>query len=217
MLKKISYFILIAIIIAGGIVVGVNGFNKSVQYKRNVTIYVKIGQEFENKDMMNIAKEVFPDESVIVQKVELYNDMVSFTLEEKSDEELQPKLEELNNKINEKYELENTVDDINVTHNPKVRLYDIAKTYVIPIGICTLLVFIYAMIRFRKLGVFRTLGKYIVGIVGTEAVYVGLLAITRYPIDAYVIPVGLFIYAISILVVTVKRENKLKKLQMDEK
>lgn len=217
MLKKISYFILIAIIIAGGIVVGVNGFNKSVQYKRNVTIYVKIGQEFENKDMMNIAKEVFPDESVIVQKVELYNDMVSFTLEEKSDEELQPKLEELNNKINEKYELENTVDDINVTHNPKVRLYDIAKTYVVPIGICTLLVFIYAMIRFRKLGVFRTLGKYIVGVIGTEAVYVGLLAITRYPIDAYVIPVGLFIYAISILVVTVKRENKLKKLQMDEK
>ena len=217
MLKKISYFILIAIIIAGGIVVGVNGFNKSVQYKRNVTIYVKIGQEFENKDMMNIAKEVFPDESVIVQKVELYNDMVSFTLEEKSDEELQPKLEELNNKINEKYELENTVDDINVTHNPKVRLYDIAKTYVIPIGICTLLVFIYAMIRFRKLGVFRTLGKYIVGVIGTEAVYVGLLAITRYPIDAYVIPVGLFIYAISILVVTVKRENKLRKLQMDEK
>lgn len=217
MLKKISYFILIAIIIAGGIVVGVNGFNKSVQYKRNVTIYVKIGQEFENKDMMNIAKEVFPDESVIVQKVELYNDMVSFTLEEKSDEELQPKLEELNNKINEKYELENTVDDINVTHNPKVRLYDIAKTYVIPIGICTLLVFIYAMIRFRKLGVFRTLGKYIVGVVGTEAVYVGLLAITRYPIDAYVIPVGLFIYAISILVVTVKRENKLRKLQANEK
>ena len=217
MLKKISYFILIAIIIAGGIVVGVNGFNKSVQYKRNVKIYVKIGQEFENKDMMNIAKEVFPDESVIVQKVELYNDMVSFTLEEKSDEELQPKLEELNNKINEKYELENTVDDISVTHNPKVRLYDIAKTYVVPIGICTLLVFIYAMIRFRKLGVFRTLGKYIVGVIGTEAVYVGLLAITRYPIDAYVIPVGLFIYAISILVVTVKRENKLKKLQMDEK
>lgn len=217
MLKKISYFILIAIIIAGGIVVGVNGFNKSVQYKRNVTIYVKIGQEFENKDMMNIAKEVFPDESVIVQKVELYNDMVSFTLEEKSDEELQPKLEELNNKINEKYELENTVDDISVTHNPKVRLYDIAKTYVVPIGICTLLVFIYAMIRFRKLGVFRTLGKYIVGVIGTEAVYVGLLAITRYPIDAYVIPVGLFIYAISILVVTVKRENKLRKLQMDEK
>ena len=217
MLKKISYFILIAIIIAGGIVVGVNGFNKSVQYKRNVTIYVKIGQEFENKDMMNIAKEVFPDESVIVQKVELYNDMVSFTLEEKSDEELQPKLEELNNKINEKYELENTVDDISVTHNPKVRLYDIAKTYVVPIGICTLLVFIYAMIRFRKLGVFRTLGKYIVGVVGTEAVYVGLLAITRYPIDAYVIPVGLFIYAISILVVTVKRENKLRKLQANEK
>lgn len=217
MLKKISYFILIAIIIAGGIVVGVNGFNKSVQYKRNVTIYVKIGQEFENKDMMNIAKEVFPDESVIVQKVELYNDMVSFTLEEKSDEELQPKLEELNNKINEKYELENTVDDISVTHNPKVRLYDIAKTYVVPIGICTLLVFIYAMIRFRKLGVFRTLGKYIVGLVGTEAVYVGLLAITRYPIDAYVIPVGLFIYAISILVVTVKRENKLRKLQANEK
>lgn len=217
MLKKISYFILIAIIIAGGIVVGINGFNKSVQYKRNATIYVRIGQEFDNKDMMNIAKEVFPDESVVVQKVELYNDMVSFTIEEKSDEELQPKLEELNNKINEKYGLENTVDSISVTHNPKVRLYDIAKTYVVPIGICTLIVFVYAMIRFRKLGAFRTLGKYIVGVIGTEAVYVGLIAITRYPIDAYVIPVGLFIYAISILVATVKSENKLRKLQESDK
>ena len=59
MLKKISYVILIAIIIAGGIMVGLNGFNKDVPYKDNATIYIPIGKEFSNKDMRDIAKEVF--------------------------------------------------------------------------------------------------------------------------------------------------------------
>ena len=79
MLKKISYVILIAIIIAGGVMVGLKGFNKDVPYKDNATIYVSIGKEFNVKDMRDIAKEVFGDQRVVVQVVELYKDMVSFT------------------------------------------------------------------------------------------------------------------------------------------
>ena len=42
MLKKISYVILIAIIIAGGVMVGIKGFNKDIPYKDNATIYVAL-------------------------------------------------------------------------------------------------------------------------------------------------------------------------------
>ena len=50
MLKKISYVILIAIIIAGGVMVGIKGFNKDIPYKDNATIYVSVGKEFSIKE-----------------------------------------------------------------------------------------------------------------------------------------------------------------------
>ena len=212
MLKKISYVILIAIIIAGGVMIGLKGFNKDVPYKANATIYISMGKEFNNKDMKDIAKEVFGNQRVVVQTVELYKDMVSFTVEEASDEELAPKIEELNNKINEKYGLENNVENISTIHSPKIRLRDIISPYIWPMGICTAIIFIYAMIRYRKLGAFRTLGKYIVGVFGIELLYLSLIAITRFPINQLVIPIGLLLYTLAIIVVTVKRENKLAKL-----
>lgn len=216
MLKKISYVILIAIIIAGGVMVGIKGFNKDIPYKDNTTIYVSVGKEFSIKEMRDIAKEVFGNQRVLVQVVELYKDMVSFTVEEKSDEELAPKVEELNKKINEKYGLENKVENISIVHSPKVRLRDIISPYIWPVGICTTLVFVYAMIRYRKLGAFRTLGKYIVGVLGIELLYLSLIALTRLPINQLVIPVGLLLYTLAIIIVTVKREIKLEKLDKVE-
>ena len=216
MLKKISYVILIAIIIAGGVMVGIKGFNKDITYKDNATIYVSVGKEFSIKEMRDIAKEVFGNQRVLVQVVELYKDMVSFTVEEKSDEELAPKVEELNKKINEKYGLENKVENISIVHSPKVRLRDIISPYIWPVGICTTLVFVYAMIRYRKLGAFRTLGKYIVGVLGIELLYLSLIALTRLPINQLVIPVGLLLYTLAIIIVTVKREIKLEKLDKVE-
>lgn len=142
--------------------------------------------------------------------------MVSFTVEEKSDEELAPKVEELNKKINEKYGLENKVENISIVHSPKVRLRDIISPYIWPVGICTTLVFVYAMIRYRKLGAFRTLGKYIVGVLGIELLYLSLIALTRLPINQLVIPVGLLLYTLAIIIVTVKREIKLEKLDKVE-
>lgn len=216
MLKKISYVILIAIIIAGGVMVGIKGFNKDIPYKDSATIYVSVGKEFSIKEMRDIAKEVFGNQRVLVQVVELYKDMVSFTVEEKSDEELAPKVEELNKKINEKYGLENKVENISIVHSPKVRLRDIISPYIWPVGICTTLVFVYAMIRYRKLGAFRTLGKYIVGVLGIELLYLSLIALTRLPINQLVIPVGLLLYTLAIIIVTVKREIKLEKLDKVE-
>ena len=72
------------------------------------------------------------------------------------------------------------------------------------------------MIRYRKLGAFRTLGKYIVGVLGIELLYLSLIALTRLPINQLVIPVGLLLYTLAIIIVTVKREIKLEKLNKVE-
>ena len=116
----------------------------------------------------------------------------------------------------EKYGLENKVENISIVHSPKVRLRDIISPYIWPVGICTTLVFVYAMIRYRKLGAFRTLGKYIVGVLGIELLYLSLIALTRLPINQLVIPVGLLLYTLAIIIVTVKREIKLEKLDKVE-
>ena len=54
--------------------------------------------------MQEITKEVFKGKQAIVQKVELFEDMISITTEEMSEEELNEKKTELINKLNEKYE-----------------------------------------------------------------------------------------------------------------
>ena len=73
MLKKISYVILIAIIIAGGVMVGIKGFNKDIPYKDNATIYVSVGKEFNIKEMRDIAKEVFGNLLLLLFFLYLYS------------------------------------------------------------------------------------------------------------------------------------------------
>ena len=212
-MKKVIYAILICIIIAGIVIIATMGLNADIIYSKNVELDVYIGQTTNIKDIKNIVKEVFPGERVIVQEIELFQDMVSIKLADtRSEDELKSKAEELNNKINEKYGLENNVENISTIHSPKIRLRDIISPYIWPMGICTAIIFIYAMIRYRKLGAFRTLGKYIVGVFGIELLYLSLIAITRLPINQLVIPIGLLLYTLAIIVVTVKRENKLAKL-----
>ena len=65
--------------------------------------------------------------------------MVSISLKEISDEEL----ENLNTKINEKYGTENKVEDIKVTDVPKVSLGDYMSSYIKPFFISLTLIVVY--------------------------------------------------------------------------
>ena len=87
-MKKVIYAILICIIVAGAIIIGTLGLKADIIYSKNAQIDVYIGKEVNVKDIQAITKEVFPNDRVIIQKVELFNDMVSIIIPEKSDEEL---------------------------------------------------------------------------------------------------------------------------------
>lgn len=170
--------------------------NEKYNIKQNITI--SIGKEYNVEDIKSIAKEVFEKEDVKVEKSsedENYVVIESELISEKT-------LETLNNKINEKYELQNTTSSIGasqiITANEigRVRLTDMAKQYIIYISIATILVLIYFAIRFRKLGVSKVLIKSVLLLAFSEIFYMAIIAVTRYPIDKPVIIAAIAIYLI---------------------
>ncbi len=209
MKKKIIYGIILAIIVVGAIITATMGLNVDLTYRKNVRIDIYVGKTIENKEIEQIVKEVFGEGRTIVQQVEVYGDMATVLIEEKNADNLDEKLETLNTKINEKYEVENKQEDsIQAVHQPKIRLSSILSPYIVPLIISTVVVLVYVTIRFRKLGILKTLALYVISILALEALYLSVLAITRIPINRLVIPIGLLIYILVITILTVMQEKK---------
>lgn len=216
-MKKIIYAVLICVIIAGIVIIATLGLNADIIYSKNVQIDVYIGKIVDIKDIESIAREVFPGERIIVQEIELFQDMVSITISDnRTEEELNTKIEELNTKINEKYELENSVDDISVTHNPKIKLSSLIMPYALTIGISMIIILVFVGIRYKKLGVLKILVTYILSIGAVEMILLSIIAITRLPINRFVIPVGLLLLIVIITILGFKNEKKLTTVSVEE-
>ena len=217
-MKKIVYAILICIIIAGIIVISTVGVKADIIYSKNVEIYVYLGKTFEKHDIKAIVNEVFPKERTIIQEIELFQDMFCVTLADtRPEEELSSKVEELVNKINEKYETKLKTDDIEIRHNPKVNLSSIIIPYAWTLGISMAAILVFVGIRYKKLGTIRTILTYIISIVAVEMFYLSILAIVRYPINRVVIPIGLLLLIIVLVVLSFINEKKLAKKFVEQK
>ncbi len=206
-MKKIIYAIWAGIIVAGIAVICSIGLKADIVYSKNAQIDVYVGKTVNVQEIRDIVNEVFPNLSASVQKVELFDDMVAITIPDNTDENLKEQLEQLNTKINEKYGIENSIDDIVVVHNPKARLSSIIEPYITPIAISAVIILIFVAVRYRKLGFIKTVFKYIIYILGIEALYLSLLAIVRFPINEYVIPIGLILYVATLTVLGLKNEK----------
>lgn len=203
--KKIGYIVLACIIIIGIIVIAFTGLNVSLKYSPSKQVSVYIGKEFESNDIKKIVKEVIGTNNVIVQKVELYEEIVAITVNDITDEQIS----ELNSKINEKYSLENTVeDDIVITENANVRIRDMVKPLVWPVALSLIIILIYAGIRFRKIDILEVLGKILGMNVLGVALFISVLAITRISVNALTIPMCLAIYVVVTLAVFNELEQK---------
>ena len=208
MKKKIFYIILICIIIAGAIIIGTMGLNVDIIYSKNVTVDVYLGKEYNYNEIEQMSKEIFGTNRVIIQQIEYFNDMFSVTISQDI-ENIDEKVEEFTNKINETYELGEEGADVKVTYQPKIRLLSILTPYLLPLAISMIIILVYVIIRFRKIGILKTLGLYILTVLASEAVYLSILAIFRIPINRLIIPIGLAIYVIVITIITAIREKNL--------
>ena len=185
------------IILIGIIVVSIWGFNVEYSYKNNSSIFIEIGKDFNINDIKAITNEVFPKEKVEIQKTGSYSDNVVIKVNNVTDEQK----ELLNTKINEKFGLENTIEDnMEVIEVPSFRIRDIVKPYIFPIGITTIMVLIYFAVKFRKISSIKVVLETIFLTAIAELLFAAIVAITRYPVNKLIMPVGVVIY-ISILTV----------------
>jgi hypothetical protein len=207
--KKILSVILACIVVIGLIVTVTVGLNVDINYCANKQISIYIGEEFEISDIKEIVKDVLGNEKVVIQKVELYEEIVSIKAKDITDEQIDNLIE----KINEKYEIENTKDDITITNNAKLRLRDVIKPYILPIAISLVLILIYTGIKFYKINSLEVIGKLIGFNILAQLLYISILAIVRIPVNMVAVPVAIAIYVATTFAVinNFEHENKIKK------
>lgn len=215
-MKKIVQVLLICLIIAGIIVISTAGFNVGLKYSEHIEISINVGSQFNVADIKAITKEVFGNTNVLVQQVELYKDMVQITVKEATEEQISS----LNDKINEKYEIENQLTDIKIVHISNVRLRSIIKPYILPISIVSIITIVFAMIVFRKLGALKVAYEVAISIVAPQVILASLYAVTRIPINRLTSIIAIIIFIISLVLPMVKlnkvKEEKLKEEKLKE-
>ena len=211
--QKIAMIILAIIIIAGLAITFILGFNFDLRMQETKKIELYLENNFEIADIKNITNEVFPNQEVMIQKVEVYEDSVSITAKEITEEQKQ----NLINKINEKYGTELTADGTEIVTIPHTRGRDLLKPYVMTFSIATIIILAYMMIRYRKLGAIKTLLKVVFICVIAQATLFSVIAITRIPIGRLTMPMVIIVYLFTLLGITAKLEKQLASKKEEDK
>ncbi len=202
--SKIISIILIIIFIIAIVLTGIRGLNVDLNYSEGVSILFNLNQQFNTKDVESIAREVWPDGQIIVQKVEVYDETALIKVSSVNDEQIT----NLVNKINEKYGLELAQSDISVQYNSNVQIRDIVRPYIVPILITTALIVVYYSIRFRGV---KEILDLLIKLIFAEGILYSIYAIARLPIDVLTMPIGMLVFAGVTIYVTIKHEKgKLK-------
>lgn len=197
---KIISIILIIIFIIAIVLTGIRGLNVDLNYAEGVSVLFDINDQFNTKDIENIAREVWPDGQIIIQKVEVYDETALIKVSSVNDEQLQS----LADKINEKYGLELQISDLTLQYNSNVQIRDIVAPYVVPMLIATALIVVYYSIRFRGV---REILDLLIKLIFAEGILYSIYAITRLPIDVLTMPIGMIIFAGVTIYITLKHER----------
>lgn len=204
-IKKIAYLGIILLIIAGLIVVALKGFNVEFLFGKHETIEVKVGKEVYIEDVKEICNEVFSGKKYLVKKLEVFNDSFQINVESITDEEKNNLVE----KINQKYELEETVETLKVYSIANRRIRDSIKPYVFSIVISFIIVFCYMLIRFRKINAAKIILNFMIKVLLTEAILLSVIAIIRLPVSDLIINLLVVIAVAELIYCLSKSENKL--------
>lgn len=211
--KKKIYGIVIAVILIAIIFICFFRLNFSLMYSDNTRLDIYIGKDYNIKDIKLIAKEIFKNQKIEYQKIETFNDTVAVTVKEATDDQIN----ELKDKIKEKYELETTENLIQVSKVAHLRGRDIVKPYIIPTALATGVLLIYIGIRYMKLGALKIMCDLLIKLIASEALYLSAIAIFRLPIGIYTMPIAIAIYLLVIIVLIINYQRKLDKKELEDK
>lgn len=205
---KILAILIAIILILGTIMIFTKGLAFELKYQDSKKIEINLGKEFNEKEIKEITKEVFGNQPVMIQAIEVYKDAISITTTEITEEQKT----EIVTKINEKYGVELKAEDITIEEIAHTRGRDIIKPYIQPFVISTIIILVYLIIRYNKLNLLEVLTQSIGIIVLTQFVLLSIMAITRMPIGTLTMPVVLIVYTFSTYICTTKFDKDLEKI-----
>ena len=212
--QKIALIILAIVIIAGLVVTFTVGFNFELKMQETKKVELYLQNNFEISGIKSITNEVMPDQEVMIQKVEVFEDSVSIVAKEITEEQKQQLIE----KVNEKYQTELSADSIEIVTIPNTRGRDLLKPYIVPFAISSVLILGYMAIKYRKLGSLKTVLKVILVMVISQGLLFSVMAITRIPVGRLTIPMVITVYVFTLLAITAKLEKELQnKNEQDNK
>ena len=114
---KILIALIAVILVLGTVIIFTKGLAFQLKYQDNKKVEMNLGEEFEEKDIKEITNEVFGNQPVMIQAIEVYKDAVSITTTDITEEQKS----ELVTKINEKYETEISADDVVIEEISHIR------------------------------------------------------------------------------------------------
>lgn len=207
--KKILSVLAILIVVAGIIMIATKGFNFDLKYQKTQKVELSLNQEFKNSEVKEIAKEVFGNQAIMIEKVEVFEDTVAITTTKITEEQKA----NLITKINEKYGTQLNQEATNIIDVAHIKGLDIIKPYILPFAIATLAILVYIGTRYYKLGIIKTTLKVIAILAITQVELFSIIALTRIPVGRLTIPMVIIVYLITLLGITSNLEkcNKIKK------
>ena len=210
--KQLKIILIALVIIAGIVMIAVKGFNFDLKYQDTQRVELYLKTEFNISDIRQITDEVFGNQKVMIQKVEVFEDSVSITTTSISDEQKS----NLITKINEKYGTEITAEDTTVENIGHTRGRDIIKPYIVPFAIAVIIVLIYLGIRYYKLSIAKVIAKSIGIMALAQILLFSVMAIARIPIGRLTIPMVILVYLLTLFGITTKFEKDLSKKKLEE-
>ena len=182
--QKIYAIALIAVIILGIGITAIKGLNLSNEYKETQAIQISFGKDFNSEEVKTLVEEITGNK-VKVQVVEMFKTIALI----KSNEFTEEQVEEIVNKINEKYELELDKENIEIEKIPNYEVGDMVKPYIIPITISAVLILISMIICYRKQVTIKFVLEIIAEFIVTGLLVLSAYAIFRIPVNAFFMPV----------------------------
>ena len=210
--KQLKIVLIVLIIIAGIAMIAVKGFNFDLKYQDTQRVELYLETEFNISDIKQITNEVFGNQKVMIQKVEVFEDSVSITTTSISDEQKN----NLITKINEKYGTELKAEDIQIEDIAHTRGRDIIKPYIIPFAIAVIATLVYIGIRYYKSSTVKVVLKSIGILLLSQVLLFSVIAITRIPIGRLTIPMVILVYLLTLFGMTSRYEKNLANRKKEE-
>lgn len=202
-MKKILLVIACVVIVAGIVVTAVFGLNKGIEYSNSKQVKIYLAADVNLEKIKGITNEVFGNQAVLLQKVELFNDEVSITAKDINEDQLAKLVEYTNQEFN----LKNSVSDMEIISVPGIDVMDTVVPYIIPVVIVLAIILLYMGIRFKSEGIVKSVVLPLGWVVLVEAVYYSLIAIARIPVSRYTMPIALAVLLATLTTLIYKKEK----------